>query len=593
MGEDLASIPKALADRGPDETRLIVDGQCQVVHTKLAIRGFGRSSQPGTSRSGDTQVVFVGEIYNSASLKSRTSLTVASDEEATILAEGFERFGSRFLDEIDGIFCMLVHFRSRETIWLARDSFGTKPLFFRSIGTDGVAFATDVGSLAWVADRPLEVDYLALLRSAGRHGVCDSLPFADVHEVPEGSYLEFSLGGGSRLRNWYRIEAKAGGDGRAPGRRTDAYRDALLDAITSQTATDQSCGLFLSGGLDSSAIAAVARERVTGYVLDHPSTRANGDFDAAVAVSRALGLASRTIRPSEDFEAVANDYLDVVRAAQSADVRTEWILKEPLYQAAKADGHRVLLSGQGSDEFNGGYTKLLTGSSREPFETYLEDEVQGVLQDQLWEASSIPRSLVDFLAPEASCSLFDLPEDLWLREVGRRRRMLSRYNLRMEDCLAARRGCENRVPFLARHAIAVLFETPRGDRAELFGDKMILREAMRGIVPEFVRVRDKVGFFHGDGSSAAFEYLMRVLDAGGRRSLASRCLDSDAMAPKGPFAKDAVSQLAVALRLAPGHPATEGLAWFVNVAILADLALSPVPVVEIPKGRLKVTVRPV
>ena len=110
-----------------------------------------------------------------------------------------------------------------------------------------------------------------------------------------------------------------------------------------------------------------------------------------------------------------------------------------------------------------------------------------------------------------SCSLFDLSEDPWLREVNSRHRMLNGYNLCMEDCLAARWAWEIRVPFRARNAIALMFDVPRHDRTEQFGDKTILREAMRGAVPVWY----KLGVVHGDGSSAAFEYLMRVLDAGG------------------------------------------------------------------------------
>ena len=563
----LASASEAVLARGPDKATIAADEHVAVLHSRLALVGGDAGAQPLVSPDRRRWLVFVGEIYNwralARRLRPRHELTSGSDGE--VLLHGWEDEGPAFLARVDGMFAMVLRDLDRDEVILARDRLGVKPLFVaQRLGR--AAFATDVASLYGLLEEPVRLSWRRALQGMGQPGRAPGPVWDEVEEVEPGTALVLRAGRPSREERWHRFEAR-------PAKTTaDAararYAQSLAGSVSAQT-PDGGLGLALSGGLDSSMLAALSPRPPLAFVLDNDSTRANGEVDAAGTVARHLGLELVSVRPRPAV-VLATEYRLLVHACETPDVRAEHLLKNELYRAAAGRGVRVLLSGQGSDEFNGGYSGLATGGSpAERFARYLEETIGAGYRGEQLLAGGIRPDLAPFLDFDRLDFLDGVSRaDPWEQELHRRLAMLRRYNLPLEDRLAARVGLENRVPFLGNDVVDLLWAVPASLRAELLAEKAILRHAAVGLLPPAIISRPKVPFFHGASSGSTFGALALVLFAGRRgRRLVDEARQSRAFA-RGPLSGRTFDALADAVRHNPAHPASEALAALVNLALL-------------------------
>jgi asparagine synthase (glutamine-hydrolysing) len=364
-----------LGHRGPDDEGYWLDPEAGVSfgHRRLAVVDLSANGrQPMVSRDGRYVLALNGEIYNHAAL--RTSLTRAGHDhwrggsDSEVLAEAIAAWGLRSaLRECVGMFALALWDRHARRLYLARDRFGEKPLYFGRAGRDFV-FASELKALGAHPDFAGEIDRDALAAFAARGYVpAPRSIFAGVSKLEPGTILTLDAQDQSATmaRYWsYREVVESGLADPFPDRASAlaGLETALAAAIRGQSVADVPVGLFLSGGVDSSTIAALWRKHVGGDLTAYAIGFEEAGFDEAPyarAVARALGARHREhVVTAAEARAVI-PLLPTIYDEPFADPS-----QIPTYLLSRLAREQVTvaLSGDGGDELFGGYTRYRTAA---------------------------------------------------------------------------------------------------------------------------------------------------------------------------------------------------------------------------------------
>jgi asparagine synthase (glutamine-hydrolysing) len=440
-----------LVHRGPDDEGEVHVGRARLGHRRLSIVDVEGGHQPFANAAGDVWLVGNGEVYNHDEVRSTLApgrFATRSDNEVALHL--LDERGPAALSELEGMFAFLVAGDDGSFI-AARDPVGIKPLYWSRRG-DGVRFASEIAAFApeWMA-------------------AVEAFP-PGCHWTPRGGLERYAsavpvtgAGAPAARRVW--------SDGpEPPPEALTAVRDAIVAAVDRQLMGDVPVGVFLSGGLDSAIVAAIAAqhlerdgERLQTFAV---GTADSADLAAARVVARHLGTEHRE-RVYDAAEA-ARALPAVVRAIEHFDpslVRSavpNYLLAEMTAQHVK-----VVLTGEGADELFAGYEYL--------------------------------REFGDAMALQG--------------ELMRTVHGLHNLNLQRCDRVTMAHGLEARVPFLDRQVIAFAFGLPMAWKLSAPGEleKRLLRRAFEGWLPDEILWRVKAEF--GDGSGAK-DALTRVVEAG-------------------------------------------------------------------------------
>jgi len=350
----VARMMEALAHRGPDDAGIGVKSRAVLGATRLAIRGQ-RGRQPLIDPATGVMVVCNGEIDNHEELRAwliARGRTVEQESDVAVLPGLYLELGERFVERLLGAFAIAVWDPREDRLLLARDRVGERPLFYVEHG-GAVRFATVVAALAADPALPLAPDPDALrgyLRFG--HFVAPDSPFAAVRKVRPGETVLLDVRGKTTRRYWrWPI-------GTAP-KRTPAEDDldaVLKRAVLRQSETDGAFGLFLSGGLDSSLVAALVRKvrpdcRPPCYTLRfREASYDEGTHARDVARRLGLELAEVWVEPGHFAEHLP----ELVSLAGEPLADPAWIPTSLLARRA-AEDVKVALVGEGGDEVFGGY----------------------------------------------------------------------------------------------------------------------------------------------------------------------------------------------------------------------------------------------
>jgi len=527
-------MSQALAHRGPDDhgTRPLTgrDGVPlgAIAHRRLSILDLTSAGhQPMVSSNGRYVVAFNGELYNFRALRTeleRAGARFTSDGDTAVLLEGWVRFGPSFVHRLDGMFAFALWDEWNRALYLARDVVGIKPLYYAGVDR-GLLVASEVrGLLASQLLRPqLDSRALAGYLTFGSVPEPETI-IAGARVVPAGRVMRFDSATGTlkEVASARLVQEDATQDPVADrATAVELVRGALERSIDRHLVSDVPVALFLSGGIDSSIVAALAAQRAGTTIDGFTVTFSDQRFDesaVALRVARRHRIRHHLI-PLGDEDLLAA----LPRAFAAMDQPTfDGINTYVVSEAVRTHGTKVVLSGLGGDELFAGYPSFrrartlsryaLIPAPARHVAARLVANMGGIRGAKM--ALGLRHSLPGDAAYLASRTLFgsrqvsDLcgaralategaPRDLsvlrqvsWRELTGYMRNTL----LRDSDVLSMAHGLELRVPFLDREVISAAFQIEDSLKLSRRMTKPVLVDATRDLLPAQVWDRPKQGF---------------------------------------------------------------------------------------------------
>jgi asparagine synthase (glutamine-hydrolysing) len=466
----------ALVHRGPDAQACLRLPGCRLGHTRLSIIDIAGGSQPMADASGRFHVVLNGEIYNHRELRHELEAIGArfrTRSDTEVLLHAYEHFGPGMLDRLNGQFAFAIWDGAERELFVARDRFGEKPLYW-AVARDGhVILASEIKAILASGLISPRIDLASVEAYLGLYYVPpDRTVYENVHVLPPAHAARFKDGSREIWRYWTprysHIDA-------SETEAVDHVRSLLSRAVERQTVADVPVGAFLSGGLDSTTIVALMSEQTNAPV----STYAVGFGDLIDELPFARAVASHY---ETDHHEMQMD-IDVPAAlARMADVYDEPFGDSsniPTYLVAEyARRHvKVVLSGDGGDEIFGGYawyTPLLEQSD-DHFQRHLANLQATQMVADAFRPLDDVRDIDRATTFDVSCYL---PGDILVKV----------------DRAAMAHGLETRAPFLDVELAEFVLGLPWQMRFKGGSLKHLLRAACGNLWPESIRNRGKQGF---------------------------------------------------------------------------------------------------
>ncbi|HVM69063.1 MAG TPA: asparagine synthase (glutamine-hydrolyzing), partial [Gaiellaceae bacterium] len=342
-----------LVHRGPDSAGVHVDGPVALAARRLSIIDLETGDQPLGNEDGSVTVVQNGEIYNYRELRAeleRAGHRFRTRGDTEVLAHAYEEWGERFPERLRGMFALAVWDARRRRLLLARDRYGIKPLYVREEG-GALAFASELRALPRG-----EVDLDALEAFLAFNSVPGPLSiFAGTRKLLPGHLLVWE-DGRTRVERYARPAPAAAGEVRRESADELAaeLRDRLRDSVRAHLVADVPVGVLLSGGVDSSLLAALAAQETTEPVRTFSIGFEEGSFDErddARRVAERYGTTHRELVLRPDAALV----LPVLAEAFDEPFADSSALPTYLVSELAAQDVKVALSGEGGDELFGGY----------------------------------------------------------------------------------------------------------------------------------------------------------------------------------------------------------------------------------------------
>ncbi len=519
----LAAMAAALAHRGPDGERIVGHERAALGARRLAIMDLTTGDQPFQNPARSIWMVCNGEIYNAPELRREETLAgypFRSTGDIETIVPLYERFGADAVSRLEGMFGLGVWDDRRERLVLARDRAGEKPLFWTRIDGE-LRFASEIQALLVYPDQPRRLDPIAQsLYAALGYVPAPHTMFAGISKLPPAHVLVADRAGVTE-RCYWDAAAVAARPSRLDG--PAALRAVLLRAVERELMSDVPVGVFTSGGLDSSFLAAAAARVKAGEQIHTYSVRfAEPGYDEsphAEAVTHHIRTVHHVVIADD---AALERAFEVVTRSLAEPVGDPAILPTYLLAAAAREQVKVVLSGEGADELFGGYPTYL---GHKVAEVYRRFPARGLAR---WLVNRLPSSTgkvtVEFMLKQfvAAAELPPLERHLtWFGALGPDARALGwasallggfparpslnhllwlDYLSYLPDNLLVKvdRGTmlasiEARAPYLDREVLELALPAPAALKVRGFTTKAILKEAARGLVPADVIGRRKRG----------------------------------------------------------------------------------------------------
>ena len=469
---------RAVAHRGPDQSpELVTIGRYIGAACRLSITERGSGSQPWKSSSGATCVSFNGEIYNYQTLQKRLlaeGVIPRNASECETVVNGYERYGVDVFGMLEGMFAIALYDDSQERLYLVRDQFGIKPLYYMSLN-GSVAYSSEIKSffVAGMASTDLDDVYTAH-RYVFDCGPLGRTLFADVLAVTPGTYV--AVGSRGHRIEEFSFRARKGRVGSQAETIPHSVQDLVVDAVEERIPSEVDWGVFLSGGVDSSIVAScawAASDRAVRF-LTLVDDEITPDLVAARSLAERLGVSLTECRSKRSGEGLLIDYL---LAREEFDLLNLWWF----VLAECASAHvRVALCGQGADEVFCGYPFHADLAATLARFTRRWRSIEGAVSRA---GSDVVRGTLEQLHTGDRRRKF---RDFFLRE------QLVWFQLEPLDKCSMAHALEVRVPYLDEQLSAFMSALPTSVVYE--GEKQILRDAFRPAgIPTIDRAKQFAG----------------------------------------------------------------------------------------------------
>lgn len=361
----LRAMILALHHRGPDEFGIYRDDQVGLASARLSIIDLAGGSQPIANEDGTVWIVFNGEIFNYVELRpllEKKGHQFSTKTDTEVIIHLYEEYGTDCLNLLNGQFAIGIWDSNTKTLLLARDRLGIRPLFY-SQHNQSLLFASEIKSFLAVPGFHLEYD-LQALRQVFTYWAPQPprTPFENVKQIPPGHYLLYRQ---NRLiiEPYWQLsfegnihQDKRGGSSRSEKEILEQFSALLIDATQIRLRADVPVGAYLSGGLDSSTIAAIIR-KYTETPLDSFSiafsTKEFNESDFQQEMARYLGTRHQVINCTPDD--IGHVFPEVIWHTESPILRTSPAPMFLLSKLVRENGYKVVLTGEGADEILAGY----------------------------------------------------------------------------------------------------------------------------------------------------------------------------------------------------------------------------------------------
>jgi len=509
-------MTETLAPRGPDASGTWLSPHCAFGHRRLSVIDPENGAQPMIRQDerGTFVIVYNGEIYNAVELRRELRcrghrFRTNCDTEVVLVA--YMEWGAASVEKLNGIFAYAVWNSAEQRLFLARDRLGVKPLFYAFTDDGSFLFGSEPKAIlahpsfeAVVGAEGLaEIFAIGPARTPG-HGI-----YRNMHELKPGHWMNYDRNG-ARKRAYWKLESRPHEDG--PEKTADVVRGLLEDTVERQLVSDVPVCTLLSGGLDSSALTALAAAhyrsaglgRLQTYSVDYVDNdkhfrsnafQPNADGPWIEMMSRFSGTEHHEV--VFDTPELVGSLFDAVDARDMpgmADIDGSLFL----FCREIRKGATVALSGEAADEVFGGYPWFFRRDALEartfPWSLSLDQRI-ALMSPELAETTKA----AEYVAERYHEALAEVPKLSGETPEQETMRKMSYLNitrfmptlLDRKDRMSMRVGLEVRVPFCDHRLVEYVFNIPWDIKTYGGREKGIFRKAMHGILPHGIIARKK------------------------------------------------------------------------------------------------------
>lgn len=555
----IEQMTATILHRGPDRNAVMLDGPVALGHTRLSIIDFSEAAdQPMTTADGRYSIVYNGEVYNFHALRRELEAlgrTFASRSDTEVVLQAWAEWGASALRRFNGMFAFAVWDRAERSLLIARDRYGVKPVYW-SEKAGVFLFGSEIKAILAHPDIATEVEEAGLLEYLSfQNFFSERTLFKNVRLVPAGCYLEVRFGQEARITPYWDWDFREPEEAVGEAEYVEELERLLEQAVTRQLVGDVPINAFLSGGIDSGSITAVAARR-----LPQMCSFTVG-FDLRSASGLELAFDERAAAEHMSYLFGTEHYEMVLKAGdmQRALPRMAAHVEEPRVgqsypnfyanQLAAKFG-KVVLSGAGGDEIFGGYPwryyRAVVNDNFEHYAFKYYSYWQRLLTESEFSDLTEPvrAHAGGFSAWETFRSVFSgnfgrprTPEDFVNCSLYFEAKTFLHGLLVIEDKLSMAHGLEMRVPFLDNDLVDFAMRVPvaqklgnlqnivrlnenePGRKTRKYFErtrdgKLLLRKAMEQHVPVEVSASAKRGFSAPDESwfrGESIDYVREVL----------------------------------------------------------------------------------
>src|ERR1700686_1672190 len=543
----LESMNGQITHRGPDDSGFYVGGNVGIAMRRLSIIDLQSGQQPVTNEDGSVWLVYNGEIYNHAELRRQLEERghrYRSHSDTETIVHLYEEYGQECVKYLRGMFAFAIWDSRRRTLFVARDRLGIKPLYFLN-QSGRLLFASEIKALLAHPGVRAELnrhalpEFLAFGYLAGSRTM-----FEGIQKLLPGHTLEIQETGNTQIAAYWDLPQGDKEETHSEKYYVQTYRDLLEEAVASHLMSDVPLGMFLSGGLDSSTIAAlmskIRKDPIETFAVGY-GEEAYSELRYARTVADHIGSVHHEIRVGREefFEALPH-------LIWHEDEPIVWPSSVSLYFVSRLARERVtvVLTGEGADETLAGYTRYAFTLKNAAMDRAYRSVIPGILRRGLRNTvatssllgATLRRKLEHtFLAKDGNSwasfyfdnffSAFGEEEqsglltsefareaapstayknvlDYWERSSGEMLQRLLYTDIKTylvellmkQDNMSMAASIESRVPFLDHVLVEFATRIPREVQIQGLAGKRILKKAVEDLLPNSILYRAKLGF---------------------------------------------------------------------------------------------------
>jgi len=492
--EEMTEIVK---HRGPDASGYMYSGDVAMGHRRLKIIDLSSNANQPMELSG-VWIVFNGELYNYLELREyliEIGHRFETDSDTEVLLHAYTEFGhdiGYFLNKLRGMFAFVIYDENKKRIVAARDRFGIKPIYYYAFDGDGVAFASEIKQFTVLPGWKPKINEESKINflTGGTIDTDIHTMFLDVYQIPPGCYITITQDKSVRIKRWYDLRRRVTN---TTDKSTFLTIQWLLKcSIEQHLQSDVPVGSCLSGGIDSTSIVCMINGLRKGQKILTVTNRTSQEkIDEGkwvdIVQQYCPSIDRHDVWPGEDiFKVLPQLVYHQDSPIPTSSMYAQWCVFQEASKHVK-----VMLDGQGADEMFGGY-HMFHGAR-------LADLIQHArvvtLLREYWKLFRDPYVDTNFVT---KCAIGNLRGSCGVREYSLKQITQTSLPalLHWEDRNSMAHSVEARVPFLDHFLVEYTVALPDHLKVSNGTTKVILREAMKDIIPEEIRTRrDKIGFF--------------------------------------------------------------------------------------------------